>query len=290
MSQKELGIVGVGLLGSAMAERCLQAGFAVYGCDVEERQRTHLTNVGGTACKSAGEVFDRCSRVLLSLPTTDVVKTILEEVAPNLRERHTIIDTTTGEPDEVAALGERLKGRGVQYIDATVSGSSDHARQGKVVIMAGGDAVVFEACRDVFDTFSQNAFHVGPCGSGTRMKLVTNLVLGLHRAVLAEGLTFAEVMGLDGNAALECLRAGIAYSRTMDTKGEKMLNGDFLPPQARLSQHLKDVRLILAAGEQCGQSLPLSELHRKLLETAETAGYGDADNSAVIRAFESLRK
>ena len=113
------------------------------------------------------------------------------------------------------------------------------------------------------------------------MKLVTNLVLGLNRAALAEGLAFAESLGLDPAATLGVLRDSMAYSRIMDTKGPKMIARDFIP-EARLSQHLKDVRLILKSGG----TLPLSTLHRDLLEQLENAGHGELDNSAIIKAFQ----
>jgi 3-hydroxyisobutyrate dehydrogenase-like beta-hydroxyacid dehydrogenase len=182
-------------------------------------------------------------------------------------------------------MGARLAARGVAYLDATVSGSSEQARRGEAVVMVGGDPRAFAACRDVFDAIARNAFHVGPVGAGARMKLATNLVLGLNRAALAEGLAFARRMGLDPSLTLEILRAGAAYSRIMDAKGPKMIAGDFAP-QARLSQHLKDVRLILAEARRAGAATPLSEAHRGLLEAAEAAGFGAADNSAIIRAFE----
>jgi 3-hydroxyisobutyrate dehydrogenase-like beta-hydroxyacid dehydrogenase len=117
------------------------------------------------------------------------------------------------------------------------------------------------------------------------MKLVVNLVLGLNRAVLAEGLALARSCGLDPSAALEIPRAGPAASRVMDVKGTKMLSGDFTP-QARLAQHLKDVHLILKMGHDCGARVPLSALHRDLLEGLAAQGYHDADNSAIIRAFD----
>jgi 3-hydroxyisobutyrate dehydrogenase-like beta-hydroxyacid dehydrogenase len=116
------------------------------------------------------------------------------------------------------------------------------------------------------------------------MKLVVNLVLGLNRAVLAEGLSLARSCGLDLPETLRVLRAGAAYSRVMDSKGPKMIAGEF-QPQARLSQHLKDVRLILAEAERVGALVPLSRLHRDLLEAVEAGGWGEEDNAAVIRAF-----
>ena len=116
------------------------------------------------------------------------------------------------------------------------------------------------------------------------MKLVTNLVLGLNRAALAEGISFAHQLGLDLNQALYLLRESMADSRIMDTKGEKMLSGDF-SPQARLSQHLKDVRLMLQSAHEANGSLPLTETHRVLLERAVEMGFGDLDNSAIVRAI-----
>ena len=117
------------------------------------------------------------------------------------------------------------------------------------------------------------------------MKLVANLALGLHRAVLAETLAFAHACEVSPTDALEVLKAGAAYSRVMDDKGQKMLNHDFTV-EAKLSQHLKDVRLILAAAGKKNAKAPLSQVHRQLLERLETAGYGEMDNSAIIMAYE----
>ena len=152
--------------------------------------------------------------------------------------------------------------------------------------MAGGTRDAFDRSSDIFSALATRSFYLGPCGSGARMKLVLNLVLGLNRAVLAEGLAFARATGVDAATALEVLKAGPAYSRAMDAKGSKMLTGDF-SVEARLSQHLKDVRLILATAAESGALTPLSELHRKLLEQVEAEGYGDADNSAIIKAFDA---
>ena len=226
--------------------------------------------------------------MLISLYTTDTVEEVLARLADGLRPGQILIDTTTGAPEQTARLGNRLAARGVQYLDAPVSGSSEQTRRGEATAIVGGSREAFAACQDVFECCVKQAIYAGPCGSGARMKLVSNLVLGLNRAALAEGLVFAQALGVDGEAALQVLLNSMAYSRTMDTKGQKMLQGDFRT-QARLSQHLKDVRLILEAAAEAGQSLPLTEVHRQLLETAEAAGFGDADNSAVIRAYASAK-
>jgi 3-hydroxyisobutyrate dehydrogenase-like beta-hydroxyacid dehydrogenase len=217
------------------------------------------------------------------------VGTVIEACAPALRPGLTIIDTTTGDPVSTEALARELTARGVIYLDATISGSSAQVRAGGVVWMVGGEAASFAACRDIFETVGGQAFHTGPAGTGAKMKLVTNLVLGLNRAALAEGLALAQSLGLELDLALAVMRSGAAYSRIMDTKGERMIHGHFAP-DARLSQHLKDVRLIVETGQQAGLGMPLSAAHRAVLEQAEAAGCGDLDNSSIIKVLSARQK
>jgi 3-hydroxyisobutyrate dehydrogenase-like beta-hydroxyacid dehydrogenase len=267
-----IGIIGMGLMGSAV----IKTTGANYGWDVDVSRCVNAA--------VADDVFSHCDIVFLCLPTSDIVRSVLRNA--KLHPGQIIIDTTTGDPAEMVELGTELAEKSVHYLDATVSGSSAQLLQHDVLVMVGGNATIFERCRDLFARFSREAIHVGPCGSGAKLKLVTNLVLGLNRAALAEGLAFAQQLDLDLTQTLDVMRRSMAYSRIMDTKGEKMVAQDFTP-QAKLSQHLKDVRLMLAASPI---PLPLSETHRQLLEKAESLGFGDADNSAVISAYaESLK-
>ena len=196
----------------------------------------------------------------------------------------TLIDTTTGDPDTITSLGQNAESMGFHYVDATVAGSSKQVRERDVLVMAGGRREDFDTCADIFAAFARESYYLGPAGSGARMKLVTNLVLGLNRAVLAEALAFAASLGFDPATTLGILKSSSSYSRVMDIKGQKMLNADY-SVEARLSQHLKDVRLMLEAGERSGARLPLSKLHRELLEEAENEGWGDSDNSAILEVF-----
>jgi 3-hydroxyisobutyrate dehydrogenase-like beta-hydroxyacid dehydrogenase len=282
---ERVGLIGIGLVGSAVAERLLAAGYSVAGFDISAEQTAAFRHLGGEAVCCAAAVASACERVILSLPTSAIVSTVLDEMAPRLQPGAMVIDTTTGAPEDAIRFAARLSERSVDYVDATVGGSSRQVKNREAILICGGTDVAFARCADLFEHCCRQAFHVGPPGSGARMKLVMNLVLGLNRAVLAEGLEFARVSGLDPQTALEILKASPAYSRAMDTKGLRMLNEQF-EPEARLSQHLKDVRLILAAGERAGAWLPLSSVHKTLLELAESAGFGVADNSAVIKAFQ----
>lgn len=280
---RTVGVIGLGLMGGALAERLLGGGLRVVGFDLRPECRERLAGLGGEPAGSAADVFAAAPVVVLSLPDSDAVAAVLGGVGEVAGKR--VIDTTTGDPDATAALGRGLADRGAEYLDATLTGSSEVAGRGELVVTAGGPEAVFRESVELFRTFAWQWFHVGPWGCGARTKLVVNLVLGLNRAALAEGLAFAKASGLDHAAVLDVLRGGAAYSRAMDAKGPKMLAGDFAP-EAKLAQHLKDVRLILGAGRRAGAALPLSEVHERLLAGLADRGFGDADNSAVIRAFD----
>jgi 3-hydroxyisobutyrate dehydrogenase-like beta-hydroxyacid dehydrogenase len=286
-ASEPVGLVGLGLMGMALAERLRNGGLDVWGYDIDPARNDLLAASGGKVAKNVADVALGCGRILLSLPDSDVVDVVLAEMDASLVAGRIIIDTSTGDPDRAVTTGRRLAERGICYLDATISGSSQQVREQQAVVLAGGPAAAFDQCQDLFRLFACRWFHLGPCGRGSQMKLVSNLVLGLNRAALAEGLWLGQALGLDAQVVLTVLRESMAYSRIMDTKGEKMIHGDFTP-QARLSQHHKDVRLMLQAAGQAGTDLPLTQAHAHLLELAESAGYGAQDNSAIIRAFEHL--
>lgn len=276
-----IGLIGTGLMGTAVAERLHAAGFGVLGWD---RDPARLASSGAEPAESAAAVVKSCDGLVLSLPDSRVVEAVLNEVVAELRPGQVILDTTTGEPGDAARFAERLRPLGVAYLDTTISGSSEQLRRGEALCMVGGEAADFARCAGLFAALGGPAIHVGGSGDGAKMKLVTNLVLGLNRAALAEGLALAEAMGFDLRQTLQVLQSSAAASRIMDSKGEKMIAREF-SPVARLSQHLKDVRLIQQAGGSAGLHLPLTEAHRQLLEEAERTGLGTQDNSAVIEVI-----
>jgi 3-hydroxyisobutyrate dehydrogenase-like beta-hydroxyacid dehydrogenase len=289
--QHKVGLIGIGLVGTALAERLVARGFNVVGYDIVPEKREQLERLGGHAACSPADVASRARRVVLSLLTSDIVRQVVAGEAGILEATlppELVIDTTTGDPDETERIGELLAERGIGYLDATISGSSVQIGDGEGVFTVGGEPEHFAACEDILDALTDKAFHVGPVGSGCETKLVINLILGLNRAALAEGLAFAEALGLDLSRVLPLLAATPAYSRMMDTKGQKMVGGDFTT-QARLSQHRKDIRLILDLAAKAGQELPLSEAHLAILDAAIAAGDGDLDNSAVIKELRRRR-
>ena len=271
-------------MGTAFATRLRLGGYSLVGFDLDPKSRDAFARLGGTVAGSAADVAKSCARIILSLPSHVEVGDALAAADGAWREGQVVIDTTTGDPGHSETIAAKLGRRGVAYLDATLSGNSAQVKEGAATVMVGGDAAAFAACRDIFQQLGTEIFHTGASGTGARMKLVTNLVLGLNRAALAEGLALAETMGLEPEMTLRVMKRSPAYSRMMDVKGEKMIRSEF-SPDARLSQHLKDVRLILAKGEAAGLPMTLSVAHREVLEAAEAAGLGALDNSALIEVL-----
>lgn len=281
-----IGLIGLGLVGQALAERMLNAGHHLVGFDIDPGRCGEFAQLGGHVTENARAVAMQSDCFVMSLPTSAIAASVLQEATANLTGK-TVIDTTTGDPELSAAMGRALHDQGISYLDTTIVGSSKQVRAGDVIVLAGGDEVAFHHSLPLLSCFARQCFYLGPWGSGTRMKLVVNLVLGLNRAALAEGLSFAQACGIEASRALEVLRSGVSYSRVMDTKGPKMVAHDF-SAEAKLSQHHKDVGLILAAAQRVGAYVPLSVVHDQLLSTAESAGLGQDDNSAIIKVFKSL--
>lgn len=284
----KIGLVGLGFVGTAIAQCLLANDFEVIGFDIDSTRCQYLKDLGGNAVGSPAQVAQKVERIILSLPDTNIVKQVVEGPSGILEAKTPpsyIIDMTTGDPDETVALAKRLAQHEIYLLDATISGSSRQVREKEAVFMIGGEKNAFENCSDILTTLTHKMFYLGPSGSGSKAKLASNLILGLNRVVLAEGLVFANKLGLELKTFLEMLKATPAYSAAMDTKGKKMIVGDFTA-ESRIRQHYKDVSIILKYAEKAGQELPLSRLHLDALEKAIEAGDGDLDNAAIIREIE----
>lgn len=287
-----IGLVGLGLVGTAMAERLLAEKINVIGFDIEPAKCDLLETLGGKAVSNPAQVAEQTDRIILSLPNTDAVLKVVEcpeGILESKRLPRYIIDTTTGDPDETAALAHRLEEKNIYFLDAPFSGSSRQVRDKEITFMVGGDKTAYEKCMDIFQTLGGQVCYLGDSGNGSRAKLASNLILGLNRLALAEGLVFAGKLGLDRKAFLELLKVTPAYSAVMDVKGKKMLDDDFTA-EGRLRQHHKDVSIILKYSQKLGQELPLSQVHLDVLKKAIEAGDGDLDNSAVIREIERRKR
>lgn len=282
MNKEKIGLIGLGLVGTAVSERLIASGFQVLGYDVRAVGLDFVQ-----FCSDAGEVFSRCDRIILCLPTSQVVTDIVNESRSHFRSGQIVIDTGTGSPDEMIKIHDDLIGQGVTYLEATIAGSSQLLRNKQAPLFTAGDKDMIEGQGDLFRSLTEKSFYLGSFGNASKFKLVHNLLIGLNRAVLAEGLQFAESLGFSSEESLSILKQTTASSGVMKTKGDRMVKRDYEDPQAFLSQHIKDVKLILEESERSGAIVPFSLLHKELLESIESRGFGGVDNSAIMEAFSS---
>ena len=287
---KTVGFIGLGLMGSAMTKNLLAAGFAVAGYDINPDRLREFAERGGTPAPSAADAARGADAVMTSLMTAEIVAEVVKGprgALEAMRPGTILVDTSTVHPDASAALAAELRGRGIPMLDATLSGTSAQAQRRDLVVLVGGERAAFERCLPVFKAIGRSIYHLGPNGSGARAKLVVNLVLGLNRLALAEGLTFGLKQGLDGAKLLEVLKDSAASSKVMDLKGERMLQGRF-DPEGKLSQHLKDVGLMLDLGHSLGAPLLLTALLRQVLLAGMAEGRAEQDSSCTIAVLRGL--
>jgi 3-hydroxyisobutyrate dehydrogenase-like beta-hydroxyacid dehydrogenase len=285
MSNPPVAIIGLGLMGEVYAQRLLDARFAVSGFDVDPARRARLAEIGGQPAVTIAELAKPAGCIIVAVFSTDQVEDVIENhLLPALGDSSNkiVLCMSTCDPDQVAALAARVVPRGIRYLDAPVSGTSDQVRRGDGVALIGGDKAIAAEVTPILTALFARSFHVGKIGDGGRAKLAVNLILGLNRLALAEGLVFAERLGLDPAAFLEVAKGSASYSQVMETKGPKMVRGDF-SPEGRVKQTLKDAHMMLDQGAALGQPLWSLQVHADTLEACVKAGEAELDNSAIIK-------
>ena len=290
-----VGVIGTGLMGTACARRLLAAGHEVIGYDVDARTLEKFKETGARAARSLAEIVKACRRIVLAVFNTDQVEDTIEgsqgllAALPADAAPPTVVCVTTCDPDRIAALAARVPAHRLHFVEAPVSGTSDQTARGDALGLIGGDPAAADEARDVLDAICPRRHHLGAAGNGGRAKLAINLILGVNRAALSEGLVFAERMGLNPAAFLAVARESAAYSQIMDVKGRKMVEGDFAP-HGKITQTLKDFSLMLEQAARLGQQLPLAQTYAELVKGCVAHGEGELDNSIVIQEIRRRQK
>lgn len=282
-----VGMIGLGLMGTAMSRNLLAAKVAVAGHDVRGEQVQSLAAAGGRAAGSGAEVAKLAEVVITALPNAAIVEAVLlgpEGVAEGARPGLTVLEMSTVAPETSRRLAARLAERGIAMLDAPVSGTSSMVARKDCIIMVGGDRAVFDRSRPVLDALSRRAFYIGTSGAGSQLKLVTNLIMGANTLATAEGLALGIKAGLDPRLMLEVLRESAAGSRMLDLRGPLMVDRQY-EAQMKLEMFLKDVSLILENGQQLKMPLPLAGAMQQMFTAAYNEGRGTQEMAAVIEAY-----
>lgn len=282
-----IGMIGLGLMGSALSARLVDAGVAVIGFDIDAAKNDALKASGAEFAAFAADVAARCRIIVIAVYDGAEVKALLPDIA-NAKPPPLVICTTTCAPGEIAAIAEFAARSHLAFVEAPISGTSAEARAGTATALVAGDADIIATAAETLDILCPQRINVGAIGNASRTKLAINLILQNNRAALAEGIAFAESLGLDGASFLATARQSAAYSAVMDSKGQKMLARDF-SPQSHIAQTLKDAELILREANQHGLPLPMTTAQAELLRAAIALEGPDSDSAAVIEAIRAKR-
>ena len=278
-----VGILGLGLIGTAFSERLIDANIPVIGFDIDPARCVKLGENRGTVATSAREVVSRCRAIIVAVYIGEQAEALFSEFESS-PARPVLICTTTCAPDEIIRLATRAANAGFPFVEAPISGTGAEVREGTATALVAGQIGVVDAAGWLLDILCPHHLRIGKVGDASRAKLAINLILQNNRAALAEGIVLAERMGLDGPTFLATARQSAAYSRVMDTKGEKMLSRDFRP-QSHLAQTLKDAELILKEAARQGLRLPVTAAQADLLREAIAILGPDSDSAAIVEAI-----
>jgi 3-hydroxyisobutyrate dehydrogenase-like beta-hydroxyacid dehydrogenase len=287
---KRIGLIGVGLLGTAVASRLLEGRFPVVGYDTRPEQVAALLARGLQPAGSVAEAAAGADVVFTVLPSLESVDAVIRgpgglvETAPPTA---TIVQMSTISPALTRALGAAAAARGLGFLDAPMSGTSAMVARGDCTIFVGGDRGRAEACRPVFDAIARKTIHVGEVGLASLAKLATNLLVGLNTAAVAEALVLGAKGGLAPALLLDILRESAAGSRMLEVRGPLMVERRF-EPQMKVELFLKDFKLMLEEGLRLGVPLPLTSLTQQLATATVAAGRGGEDLAAIITTLEQM--
>lgn len=279
-----VGVVGLGLLGHAVAIRLRGAGHAVVGYDIVPVCVDRLVALGGTAAKSAADVARGSEVVCTLLPSLPAVEEAIlgaDGVAAGARAGQTICQMSTISPTLTELLAHETTARGLTFLDCPISGTSGMVAQGNGVIFVGGDRAVYDRWRPLLESILPSAVHIGSAGQAMLLKLVANLLVALNSAAVAEALAMAQRGGLDPRMVVDVLKTGAATSRMLDVRGPMMVAGEF-PAQMKLDLFMKDLHLIQDAASTVGARLPLTDVAERLYAATQAAGRGGEDLAVVV--------
>lgn len=288
----KIGFIGLGIMGKPMSKNLLKAGYELIVCDIVREAVDELVAAGAKAAASPKEIAQQVEIIITMLPNSPEVKEVVlgkNGVLEGARPGLILADMSSIAPQASREIAAKLAEKGVEMLDAPVSGGQPKAIDGTLSVMVGGKKEVFERCLPVFKAMAASVVHVGEIGAGNVAKLANQIVVALNIAAVSEALVLAAKAGVEPELVFKAIRGGLAGSTVMEAKVPLMLDRKF-NPGFRINLHIKDLDNALNAGHQFGSPLPLTALVREILEALKVEGLGDCDHGALVRYFEKQAK
>jgi len=287
---KNIGFIGIGLMGFPMAKNLLKSGYNLKAYNRSQDKADRLKEFGAEISTSIKDVVTNSDVVIAMLTDDAAVEKVMgsDEFISNIKESATVIDMSSVNPVITKKYAEILKEKNINYLDAPVSGGTIGAEEASLAIMVGGNEKTFKECYDLLKILG-NPTLVGPVTSGQISKLANQIIVGVTIGAVAEAVTLCEKSGTNPSKMIEALSGGWADSKILQTHGKRMISKDF-SPKGKTTTQLKDMTNIINAGKAVETHLPISSLIKEMYKDLVADGHGNTDHSSLYNAIEKINK
>ncbi len=284
------GFIGLGIMGKPMAKNLLKAGYRLVVFDTNTAPMKELAAAGAESAASPKEVAEKCGIVVTMLPNSPHVRAVVlgpQGVIEGAGTGKTVIDMSSIAPLASREIASLLAEKGVEMLDAPVSGGEPKAIDGTLSVMVGGKKDVFERCYPVMKAMAGSVVRVGDTGAGNVAKLANQIVVALNIAAMSEALVFAAKAGVQPDLVFQAIRGGLAGSTVLDAKAPLVMDRKF-SPGFRVNLHIKDLGNVLETSREIGVPLPLTAAVMEMMQALKVDGLGDADHCSLVRHYEKM--
>jgi 3-hydroxyisobutyrate dehydrogenase-like beta-hydroxyacid dehydrogenase len=288
MSLQTVGMIGLGIMGSAMSLNLGRAGFRVIGYDLMARQRAAHARAGGVGARSVREVAKRTDIVITSLPSADALAAVANDLAASAKRGSIVIETSTLPIPVKEAARDVLAKRGATLLDCPLSGTGAQARAKDLLIYVSGDRAAYRRTIPVLQGFTSANYYVGPFGNGSKMKFVANLLVAIHNVAAAEAMVLGMKAGLDPAMVLKVVAGGAGGSRMFQVRGPMMVKGDYSAATMKNEVWQKDMTIIGDFARMLDCPTPLFAASAPIYNAAMAMGLAKEDTGAVCAVLEAM--
>ena len=286
----KIGFIGLGIMGKPMAKNLIKAGYELVVLDMNKAAVEELVKAGAATAGSPAEVASLTDVIVTMLPNSPHVKQValgenglIESAAPG----KVLIDMSSIAPEASQDVAAALAGKGMEMLDAPVSGGEPKAIDGTIAVMVGGNKDVFDAHFKILDAMAGSVVHVGKIGAGNTTKLCNQVVVALNIAAVSEAMILAKKAGVDPDLVYKAIRGGLAGSTVMDAKAPMMMDRNF-DPGFRIDLHIKDMTNALDTSRAVGAPLPLAAQVMEIMQAIKQDGCGVEDHSSIVKYYEKI--
>ena len=285
---ERIGMLGVGIMGLAMAVNLMKAGFQVTGYDPDPKAMKRLKVAGGKACRSAADLAGEVQVIICSLPGPQALHDAAQQIAACGQRHLLVVETSTLDISDKTAARDALQARGIVMLDCPLSGTGAQAVHKDLTVYASGPKAAIRKLAPVFDGFSKNCFDLGPFGNGMKMKLMANLLVAIHNVSTAEALLLGQRWGIRPKDAVKVLSDGAGGSRMLQVRGPLMQDEGWNTATMKVGIWQKDMKLIAAALAEAQVPAPLFSATMPIYNAAMALGHGEHDTAAVFDVLSRM--